>query len=201
MYQSTNTRFQISFVSTSPIGSPVRNEVIIKHTHSEISSAAISTSEIDIYKREAARFSAQLEEIRAQMLQMQDVKASMLSRHRLHIAETILTLKCPRQQCGVAIFDFNGCFAVTCNACNCGFCGWCLMDCGNDAHSHVKICQHSPPAYRGSYYGTMQEFNQVHRTKRRERVLAYIRSEVDIGDQESVKELIRQDLSDLGIQL
>jgi len=54
------------------------------------------------------------------------------------IAEDILTLKCPR--CRTAFIDFNGCAALTCARCNCGFCGYCQMDCGHDAHDHVPRC-------------------------------------------------------------
>ena len=33
-------------------------------------------------------------------------------------------LKCQRTGCGAAIFDFDGCFAVTCASCKGGFCAW-----------------------------------------------------------------------------
>jgi hypothetical protein len=49
--------------------------------------------------------------------------------------ENILTLKCPR--CGAAFVDFEGCMALNCAVCGVGFCGWCLADCGRDAHEHV----------------------------------------------------------------
>ena len=57
---------------------------------------------------------------------------------REHIIERILTLQCPR--CSQAFIDWNGCVALTCAAagCGCGFCGWCLADCGEDAHHHIQ---------------------------------------------------------------
>uniref|UniRef100_A0A0G4GW86 non-specific serine/threonine protein kinase n=1 Tax=Chromera velia CCMP2878 TaxID=1169474 RepID=A0A0G4GW86_9ALVE len=54
------------------------------------------------------------------------------------IAEEILTLKCPR--CRAAFVDFDGCASLTCNRCYAAFCGYCLRDCGNDAHPHVRDC-------------------------------------------------------------
>ena len=54
---------------------------------------------------------------------------------RMKIVDDILTLRCPR--CLQAFLDFSGCFALRCSMCPCGFCGWCLKDCGSDSHSHV----------------------------------------------------------------
>jgi len=154
--------------------------------------------EVEICKREAARFSILLEEMRVQV-QVQDAKTAQLNRHRLHIAENILTIKCPRAQCGQAFFDFNGCFALTCDSCTCGFCAWCLVDCGRDAHAHVKACPYAPPAFKGSYSGSIPEFNRVHSARRAELVRAYLHSRVSEEDSDSLKALIERDLSDLDI--
>ena len=124
-----------------------------------------------------------------------------LRRHRLHIAENILTLKCPRASCRQAIFDFEACFAITCPNCQCGFCGWCLADCGRDAHPHVKQCPSAPARHRGGYHGTLAEFNAVHVEKRRTEVARYLREQVLEGDRDRVKKAIALDLGDLGIRL
>ena len=50
-------------------------------------------------------------------------------------------------------------------------------------------------------YGTIEEFNQVHSTRRREIVLDYIRTKVDQGDQDSLKAFLQEDLADLRITL
>ena len=50
----------------------------------------------------------------------------------------LLTDACPR--CQAAFVDFDDCFALTCARCPCGFCAWCLADCGADAHRHVAHC-------------------------------------------------------------
>ena len=66
-------------------------------------------------------------------------KKGDLERHRRFIQEDILNLRCPR--CNQVFVDFNGCFALTCSRCKAGFCGWCLADCGRDAHRHVANCR------------------------------------------------------------
>ena len=58
---------------------------------------------------------------------------------RNSIIEECLTDRCPR--CRKAFVDFDGCFAVKCANCPCGFCGWCFSDCGNDAHEHARNCR------------------------------------------------------------
>jgi hypothetical protein len=53
----------------------------------------------------------------------------------------LLTDACPR--CKQAFLDFDACCALTCSRCRCGFCAWCLEDCGADAHAHVRNCRHN----------------------------------------------------------
>jgi hypothetical protein len=40
-----------------------------------------------------------------------------------HIEEEILQMRCPRPGCRRAFYDFDGCFALSCGACQCKFCG------------------------------------------------------------------------------
>lgn len=47
----------------------------------------------------------------------------------------LLNLFCPR--CEAVFEDFDGCLALTCHSCGCGFCGLCFRDCGADAHQHI----------------------------------------------------------------
>jgi hypothetical protein len=54
-----------------------------------------------------------------------------------HVVEDILTLRCPRSECGQAFVDFDGCMALTCSRCKAGICGKCFMEFGNDAHLHI----------------------------------------------------------------
>lgn len=116
--------------------------------------------------------------------------------HRLHICDQILTLRCPR--CSTAILDFDGCFALECNNCRAGFCGWCMRDCGVDAHSHVLGC--SVNYYPGDYFGPFSDFMRVHNLERQRKVDAYISSSAVENDcRAEVKAAIRGDLIGLEI--
>ena len=124
-----------------------------------------------------------------------------VARHRSHIAEDILTLKCPRVGCRQAILDFDGCFAITCSNCQCGFCGWCLVDCGDDAHQHVLQCPSVPANHQGGYYGTQEEFIAVHVERRRGEVARYLLEQVRDEDFDRVMQAIGMDLEAIGIRL
>jgi len=89
---------------------------------------------------------------------------------RRHVVDRLLTLQCPR--CGAAFLDFNGCFALTCHRCACGFCAYCLADCGGDAHAHVAACPH-----RGggeSVFGQPGAFEAAQRRRRQRMVQEYL---------------------------
>lgn len=58
--------------------------------------------------------------------------------HANAIIGKLLTPACPK--CAVSFVDFSGCFAVSCGNCPTGFCGFCLQNCGRDAHAHVASC-------------------------------------------------------------
>ncbi|KAL6041728.1 Ankyrin repeat and protein kinase domain-containing protein 1 [Balamuthia mandrillaris] len=74
---------------------------------------------------------------------------STVQRHCRHLVQDVLTLQCPR--CRQAFVDFDGCFALTCSRCHAGLCGWCLQDCGGDAHCHVAGCAHN--LAKGNMFG------------------------------------------------
>jgi len=120
------------------------------------------------------------------------------NRLRNHIVEEILTLKCPR--CYAAFLDFDGCFALTCSNCKCGFCGWCLTDCGRDAHPHLLSCSSKPKEARNeTYFGTSQQFQGAQRKRRRQELIRFLRT-LDCGEeQRAALKSIAQDLQDLGL--
>eukprot|EP00927_Polykrikos_kofoidii_P025754 TRINITY_DN23079_c0_g1_i1.p1 TRINITY_DN23079_c0_g1~~TRINITY_DN23079_c0_g1_i1.p1 ORF type:complete len:1105 (+),score=171.44 TRINITY_DN23079_c0_g1_i1:479-3316(+) len=110
-----------------------------------------------------------------------------------HIQEEILTLKCPR--CEQAFCDFDGCLALTCSRCSCRFCGWCLKDCGKDAHRHVRTC----PEKRGKdpFFATMVEFKEAVKLRQRGLVTAFLatlRAEV----RRKVEQDLHTELAEIG---
>jgi hypothetical protein len=128
-------------------------------------------AELRAENRLRGEFEARVERLRQELARGQDAHTQKISRHRLHVAENILTLKCPRATCGRAFIDYAGCMALYC-PCGCGFCAWCLADCGGDAHAHVLACPHN--LQRGSYGGSAEEFKTAHRTRVRPLLLAYL---------------------------
>lgn len=117
---------------------------------------------------------------------------------RNHIVEEILTLRCPR--CSCAFLDFDGCFALTCSNCKCGFCGWCLKDCGYDAHAHVKTCPSKPPEARNeAYFGTKDQFQEAQRKRRRRELIGFLQKLDSVEEQQAALFSLRQDLKDLGL--
>jgi Ankyrin repeats (3 copies) len=124
-----------------------------------------------------------------------------VSKARAHVLDSILMLKCPR--CHKAFDDFEGCFAVRCrdtegNGCGAAFCGYCLKDCGRDAHKHVGECVHNSNA--GGLFGTKKDFVAAQCSRRRCMVLAYLET-LPLALRERVKPAIAPDLKDLGIDL
>ena len=83
---------------------------------------------------------------------------------RLKIVDDILTLRCPR--CKQAFLYFEGCFAISYSACPYRFCGWCLQDCGGDAHPQVLVCPQREPG-ASSYFGTSAQFKAAYNQRRR----------------------------------
>ncbi len=97
------------------------------------------------------------------------LEAEELRWHRAQIDEDILTLTCPREGCHKAFLDFDGCYALTCPGCGCGFCAACLVDCGDDAHDHCRR------VHQG-YFGTVEAFHVAQRARRLAAVAAYLHS-------------------------
>jgi hypothetical protein len=144
--------------------------------------------EVEVCKREYEKNQKALIEMK------ENKKDTACHRHRLYIAENILTLCCPR--CKVPFIDFEGCFAVSCHACNCQFCAWCLKDCGVDAHSHVKICPSSLAP--GGFYGQLSQFNTVHVAQRKKAVISYL-EKLPHDEKIATQAVITNDLKDLDI--
>jgi hypothetical protein len=116
---------------------------------------------------------------------------------RTKIVEELLTLRCPRPDCQQAFIDFEGCFALKCGRCGCGFCAWCLADCGEDAHQHVAACPHKGGRGR-EYYGTQEEFN-AHQNQRRKRLVEAFLGELVLEIRMQVVHRCRKDLEDVGM--
>jgi hypothetical protein len=117
---------------------------------------------------------------------------------RLEIVESVLNLSCPR--CKQVFLDFNGCFALTCSRCSCGFCAWCLQDCGNDSHQHVRQCPQNLTPDKG-YSGNIDVWRSSNNKRIQRMILNKILQVSSPQVKEVILKLISSDLVDLGIQL
>ena len=132
------------------------------------------------------KLEAELEKMRAL-----DERGRKLKMACKHIIDKILTLLCPN---GHAFVDFDGCFALKCSICPCHFCGWCLADCGGDAHAHVRTCRHKPAGANDPYFGTQAQFEEAHREQQRIKVRSYLNEQVDASLKRDVVEACRKEL-------
>lgn len=146
-------------------------------------------------EQQKSRMQAEFERIQ----KIQDVNQRRAETLRLEIVEKVLTLRCPREQCGAAFDDFDGCFALSCHACHANFCAWCVSHWTiGDVHGHVALCKESLDP--GQMYSTKDKFSQRHRQKRRAKVIALLQEE---GKEVQAKalECLEKNLRDLDIYI
>ncbi|CAE8652300.1 unnamed protein product [Polarella glacialis] len=108
------------------------------------------------------------------------------------VEEELLVLRCPR--CRHAFIDFNGCWALTCSHCSAGFCGWCLVDCGRDAHAHVR--QECPEGRDLFPAGGFAVFEHHHGNRRGRLLKAYLET-LDSDTRRGVLLEVRLQLQDV----
>ena len=151
----------------------------------------------EIMQRE---FDARLEQERAkfqQLLAAQEAGELKLREAKTHIVQKILTLSCPR--CGQAFIDFNGCFALVCSrqGCSCGFCAYCLKDCGSDAHAHVATCTSNGGR---DVFATAGDFDHVQHTRRERMVHEYLRR-FNPDERRKLCQMCKQEFADLRLDI
>jgi hypothetical protein len=134
-----------------------------------------------------AAYAKQLQAEYARIEALKDAVEKAAAKLKLRVIEEALTLKCPR--CKAAFCNFSGCYALTCH-CGAGFCGWCLADCGTDAHEHVASCPENGTGTR-SVFSTKEAFDKHHRNKSARKCREMVaRAELS----SRAKELLRQGL-------
>lgn len=147
--------------------------------------------------KEAAAAKAQLleqirlEEERIQSIKDDDEREAHILKKR--IVDDILSLRCPR--CRSVFLDFDGCLAITCHKdCRAGFCGWCLKDCGDDAHAHVAHC----PEGKGMY-APFKVFEEHHRLRKEEAVHKVVDDQHIPRVRKFLLKILHKELNDLKI--
>jgi serine/threonine protein kinase/ubiquitin len=77
--------------------------------------ACVDVVELGAFNTAKSEFQSKIEEMRNELMRVQGEQEQRIYRHRLHICENILTLKCPRPACGQAVLDFDGCVRMSCS--------------------------------------------------------------------------------------
>ena len=152
----------------------------------------------DALEEQEERHKHKVRELEEQMQKLAAGRDRAVLQARKKIIEDILTLKCPRQHCRRAFLDFDGCFALTCGACTCAFCAYCLEDCGRDAHSHVANCRYNIAPGK-SVHATFQVFERAQRERRTRLLKQHLAQHVEAGVRGALIEALARDLADLGI--
>lgn len=98
--------------------------------------------------------------------------------------EELSSESCPR--CKQVYFDFVGCAALECAnpQCKAAFCAFCHLDCGRNAHDHVRACPLNP--WKEYFIRDWTVFERIRADKRSKQVRAYLHT---------LSVEVRQDLS------
>ena len=131
-------------------------------------------------------------------LEQMDAAEREVYRHRTFICEQVLNDKCPRCD---AVFDYEGgCMAFTCirNSCSAGFCGYCFVDCGGDAHSHAAGCGYLRPQHGGLW---SDDYRGVQRARRERKIREYVGQISDVEQHNALVNALVADVADMGITL
>ena len=123
------------------------------------------------------------------------VAETKLNAARRHITDEILTLKCPR--CNQAYFDFDGCAALTCSGCGTGFCAWCGVDAGRDAHGHVACCP-AKPTGADQFFGTELQIKAAQMCQKRRHLCDFMCT-LPHEVQDKLREEMRDDFEGNGL--
>ena len=102
-----------------------------------------------------------------------EAASSEVERAHTHIVDHILTLRCPNERCGAAIFDFAGCLALVCSQCKSGICAKCFELCGRDAHPHLRngLCKIDPSK---NYFADAEYIANVQRVYKTRKLKEYL---------------------------
>lgn len=135
-------------------------------------------------------------------LQRLDKKSRQVLNAQREIENKILQLACPR--CSQAFVDFEACWALTCPRCKpeCGFCGYCLKDCGRDAHRHIRAACPEVPLHvrqlrddRCFPPGGLQFFFEFHKQRKGMQLQRFL-AKIDPEIRREVLNKIRPQLGD-----
>eukprot|EP00668_Euglena_longa_P034724 GGOE01044581.1.p1 GENE.GGOE01044581.1~~GGOE01044581.1.p1 ORF type:complete len:834 (+),score=202.73 GGOE01044581.1:363-2504(+) len=177
-------------------GTPYTDQQLAQHVTNDVFGSFLRLRRQLLEQQLAEAFDQQLhtavEAERAHLLRL-DEQQRRVRQARQHIAENVLNLRCPR--CHQVFVDFNGCCALSCSRCPCGFCAWCGQDCGTDAHEHVPQCVEKPDGVN-CMFPDVGVWDEHQRQRRQRQVQAYLDT-LEVETKQAVVQELRQDLANL----
>uniref|UniRef100_A0A0G4HPK4 RING-type domain-containing protein n=1 Tax=Chromera velia CCMP2878 TaxID=1169474 RepID=A0A0G4HPK4_9ALVE len=180
---------------SEPFSAPALSRHLSRETHALWEGARAEASEERVRREMEEEFTERLRKA------LEEGGAQVKVRE---ITEDVLTLKCPR--CRAAFVDFAGCAALTCGSCNCGFCGYCLKDCGRDAHNHVPRCGVARDlgarlhVQFGLFTASFQDWERFQKERQRDKVREVLQR-LSAEERSKVTQLLQPLLQERGIQL
>eukprot|EP00428_Durinskia_dybowskii_P000216 CAMPEP_0170297090 /NCGR_PEP_ID=MMETSP0116_2-20130129/48706_1 /TAXON_ID=400756 /ORGANISM="Durinskia baltica, Strain CSIRO CS-38" /LENGTH=443 /DNA_ID=CAMNT_0010548715 /DNA_START=1 /DNA_END=1333 /DNA_ORIENTATION=- len=121
--------------SESPFGDAALIPHVPQDVFDDYVKVRVAVAEKGIQEQIEQQYAAKMEELKERLAKAEGTaEQNELDNHRLKIIDDIFTLRCP--SCKAAFVDYDHCSALTCAFCKCGFCAYCLKDCGKDAHAH-----------------------------------------------------------------
>ncbi|CAE8651924.1 unnamed protein product, partial [Polarella glacialis] len=159
----------------------------------------IKVAEKGIQEQFEKENAAKIEELKEKLAKATGGSEQMeLDKHRLFIMDDIFTLKCPR--CKLAFLDYDACSAITCAGCKCGFCSYCLEDCGKDAHKHFFNNNSKCPNEGGPLFIEHKKW-LGYQSNRKAQLLCEYLSKVPEALRKKVADLCAPDAKDLGVAM
>jgi len=135
-----------------------RNKVNMLTTHKQVKDAAVEQRDKQVIKLAELRD----EERRLtppSALEVQ-VEAAIVDYN-----EAVLLDHCPDPNCKCAWTDFDGCWVLSCKACERDFCAWCDKlfgrNCRTESHDHVKACAGNNLHIHGAIHSFTQIYDGV----------------------------------------
>eukprot|EP00439_Symbiodinium_sp_Y106_P034134 s2561_g4.t1 len=185
--------------SDTPFGDGVLAAFVPQDVFDEYLQIRIKVAEQSIQEEFEKENSAKIEELKEKLAKATGSGEQLeLDKHRLKIIDDIFTLKCPR--CKMAFLDYDNCSAISCSACKCGFCSFCLEDCGKDAHSHFYKNGSKCPNEGGPLFVPHNVW-QGYQNARKERLLCEYLAGLPDEMRKKVADLAAPDAKDLGIEM
>lgn len=185
--------------SETPFGDAALVACVPQDVFDDYLQIRIKVAEKAIQEQFEKEHSSKIEELKEKLAKASGSEEQMeLDKHRLRIIDDIFTLKCPR--CKLAFLDYENCSAITCAGCKCGFCSYCLEDCGKDAHQHFYKNKSMCPNGGGPLFIEHKKWQEF-QSKRKGVMLCEYLATVPEKLRKNVADLVAPDAKDLTIEM